>query len=401
MEHSSGSFHPRQARPEDIVRLVAIHTTAFPDERGHQARVYNFTRNVLGGLDVLWVLEERGVVVAHAFLFALEAWFGGSRVRVGGAATLGVAPEARGRGAGSSLMRHLHGVASARGDALVVLYPFRQGFYARLGYATVAPHVRVRLDPRAIPWRVDGPLRTASGDDRAILGALWDAACADGTGGLVRSPAVWEARLLDERRTWLVAEGPDGPEGYLAWTIRPRRSGKGATLVVRELVARSDRARRSLWGAIGAQRDQVSVVRASVAGDDPILAAVLDGAPPRAGEDSLEHVVGEVVAGPMVRITDAAAALAARGWPRPGDLVLSVEGEKLLLCASGGRATATPTQREADVSVDRTTLAAMAFGGLSASSAAALGRLDARSARSLAASDALFACPPYFSPDTF
>ena len=91
-----------------------------------------------GSTKVLWddanlyVLVEDETVLAHAFLFPLEAWFGGARVRIGGIATVGVAPEARGRGLGSRLVEHLHELSLERGDALTVLYPFRQAFYARL-----------------------------------------------------------------------------------------------------------------------------------------------------------------------------------------------------------------------------------------------------------------------------
>ena len=87
------SFRP--ATEDDLERLVEIHLGAFPDPRSNEARLRNFARNPLGTLSDLWVLVEGGVLVAHAFLFPLEAWFGGRRVAVGGIATVGVAPEAR------------------------------------------------------------------------------------------------------------------------------------------------------------------------------------------------------------------------------------------------------------------------------------------------------------------
>ncbi|MGH7296418.1 MAG: hypothetical protein ACRELB_15880 [Polyangiaceae bacterium] len=57
----------RRAREEDLDRLVDIHAGAFADPRSHQARIRNFTRNPLGELSDLHVLEEAGVVAAHAF----------------------------------------------------------------------------------------------------------------------------------------------------------------------------------------------------------------------------------------------------------------------------------------------------------------------------------------------
>jgi hypothetical protein len=41
----------RRARAEDLGRLVAIHTAAYADPRGYDARVRNLTANALGTLD--------------------------------------------------------------------------------------------------------------------------------------------------------------------------------------------------------------------------------------------------------------------------------------------------------------------------------------------------------------
>jgi predicted acetyltransferase len=391
----------RQARPQDIERLVSIHANAYPDARGHDARVSNLRNNPLGGLEDMWVLEEGGIVVAHGFLFALEAWFGGERVRVGGVATVGVAPEARGRGLGSQLVAHLHDVADARGDALTILHPFRQGFYARLGYAAASPYIRLRLEPRAIPWRAELRIRPASGADRDALASCWEGAGVRRTGALVRSERAWEARLLDERRTWLVVEGDAGVEGYVAWTVAQHEARALTTLAIDEMAAGSDAATRSLWGAVAAQRDHVSEVRVGVAADDPIERALVDASGARFGDTRVEHVLGELVAGPMVRVVDVSRALAARGWVESGSLVLDVGGERLELSIRGGRAAVAPTNAGAHIHVDRTTLSAVAFGALRASHAARLGWLVARDEHSMALADALFALPPYFSPNPF
>jgi predicted acetyltransferase len=391
----------RQARAQDIDRLVSIHTNAYPDARGHDARVSHLCNHPLGALDDLWVLEERGVLVAHGFLFALEAWFGGERVRMGGVATVGVAPEARGRGVGSRLVAHLHEVADARGDAVTVLHPFRQGFYARLGYAAASPYVRLRLDPRAIPWRAELRVRPASGADRDALASCWEGAGVRRTGTLVRSKRAWEARLLDERRTWLVVEGRSGVEGYIAWTVAQDETLALSTLTIDEMAAGSGAATRSLWGAVAAQRDHVSEVRVAAATDDPIDRALIDASGARLGDTHVERLLGELVAGPMVRVVDVPRALAARGWGESGLLVLDIDGERLELSIRDGRAAVAPTNAAAHIHLGRTTLSAVAFGALRASHAARLGWLRARDERSMALADALLELPSYFSPNAF
>ncbi|HEX3342935.1 MAG TPA: GNAT family N-acetyltransferase [Polyangiaceae bacterium] len=391
----------RPAREDDLERLLDLHASAFPDPRGRPSRARNFQHNPLGGFSDLHVLVEDDALLAHAFLFPLEAWFGGARVRAGGVATVGVAPEARGRGLGSQLVEHLHALSLARGDALTVLYPFRQAYYARLGYAPTSSYRRLRLHPAAIPWRPSMRARPARGTDRDALVACLEAAAERRTGTLARTARAWEARLVDERRTWLVVEGEQGVEGYVVWTLEQGAPHAETVLQLRELAARTPAAERELWALVGAQRDQVAVVHADVAADDPIEPALVDADRARFGDGEVEHTLGEVASGPMVRVLDVARALEARGWRAEGRLVVEVDGTALEVTAKAGRATAAPSRAEPDVRLDARALAAVAFGALPASRAARLGWLTARDDAALARADALLALPPYFSPDPF
>ncbi len=397
----------RPARPDDLDRAVAIHASAFPDERTHADRARYLGAPPWGEAGDLWVAVAQGghgrAVVGHVFLFPMRAWFGGRLVTVGGIASLGVAPEARGQGVAAQLMDHVHGVAAERGDAATVLYPFREAFYRRMGYGVTRPYRHLRFSPQALA-ALRGELRVeaATGDDRAAMIACRDRACAvSGTGALLRPGRLWDARLADEARVWLVARGESDVEGYIAWTLE-HDDRAGTTLVVRDLVAASDRAARSLWSAVGAQRDQVLEVRADVADDDPIDRALVDGDRARAGDSWVPHAVGAIARGPMVRLTHAARALGARGYAAAGRLVLDVEGERLALDVGGrGGPVVSPATAAADLSLDRATLASVAYGALDVAHAARLGLVGARDAAALAAAGALFALPAYFSPDPF
>lgn len=391
----------RLARAEDLDRLVSIHTVAYPDERTHDARIRNFTANPLGTLDDLWVALEDDSIVGHAFLFRMRAWFGETGVPVGGIASVAVAPEARGCGVASRLLDHLHGTARQRGDAVTVLYPFAQGFYGRLGYATTSPYRHLRFSPQAVPWRPELKIRPPVGADRGAMVAAWDAAGRARSGTLIRSKRVWEARWSDQRWTWLVAEGDDGVDGYVAWTLQELEPRGSATLVVREMAARSARGARSLWAAVAAQRDQVVQVHADVADDDPIDRALVDGDRTSVGNVLVPHPIGELALGPMVRIVDIDRALLARGWRGSGRLVFDTGEGAVDLHVSEGVATISPARSEPALRLDRVTLAAVAFGGLRPSQAARLGWLAARDEATLALADVLLGLPPYFSPERF
>ena len=160
----------RTATPADLDRVLEIHLPSFPDERTIEERTRNFTANRFGGLEDLVVAELAGEIVAQAYLFPLEGWFGGRAVRIGAIASLGVAPEVRGRGIATALAHHLHVASDVRGDALTMLYAFRQGFYARLGYGTTSSRRRLVVDPASIPpsWRALARtrVRRARGQDK-------------------------------------------------------------------------------------------------------------------------------------------------------------------------------------------------------------------------------------------
>jgi predicted acetyltransferase len=393
----------RTAGEGDLERLLEVHTSAFPDPRGREERVRNFTRNPLGRFEDLWVAHEGDAIVGHAFLFPLEAWFGGVRVRVAGIASIGVAPEARGRGVGSAMLEHLCRTAAARGDAVAVLYAFRQGFYARAGFAAASSYRRLRMHPASIPWRAQPELRVRApvGADRPSIEACWEHVAKRRTGSLVRGERAWEHRVADERRVWLVVEGAHGVEGYVAWSLMQSETHAHTTLVIDEMEARSAAAERLLWAIVGAQRDQVSEVRVDVATDDPIDRALVDADEGRFGDAQVEHVLGEVAAGPMVSMLAVEAGLSARGWAAEGSLVLEVQGSSYRLNVRDGRAAVEPSVEAPDLVLDRRALSAIAYGALGAGDAARLGMLEAREEKALALADALFRLPPYFSPDPF
>jgi predicted acetyltransferase len=393
------SFRP--AREEDLERLIDIHTAAFPDDRGRDVRRTNFAHNALGALEDLHVLADGGTLLGHAFLFSLEGWFGRARVRVAGVATVGVAPEARGRGLASQLVGHLHEVARARGEGVAVLHAFRQGFYERLGYRPVTPYRRLHLHPASIPFRTELPVRPAVAVDLPAMRACWEAEAERHTGALVRGPAVWDARLADERREWFVAEGKDGVDGYVAWAITQSEPHASVLLSVTDMAARTPEAARSLWGLLAAQRDQVDSVHIDVAADDPIDRALVDPDRGRHGSRDVPHALGEVVAGPMVRVVDPATALRARGYAAEGSLCLSVGDEALELVVKDGRGRVGPARAEPLVRMSLPALSAVAFGALPLADAARLGWVEARDDRALGLASHLFALPPYFSPDPF
>ena len=217
----------RAATTADLDRVLEIHVTAFPDTRGIEERRRNFTANRFGALDDLVVALRGDDIVGQAFLFPLEAWFGGRSVRIGAIASLAVAPEVRGQGIATALLTGLHVASDMRGDALTMLYAFRQRFYGRLGYGATSSRRRLAFDPASVPasWRAlaRARVRRVRGDDKEALTGAYARAATKASGWLTRSEAWWERHLAKERRQFLVADRParegGGLAGYVAFEV--------------------------------------------------------------------------------------------------------------------------------------------------------------------------------------
>jgi predicted acetyltransferase len=401
---STDDLRFRPATEGDVDRVLELHFAAFTDERSATERRRNFTANPLGGLGDL-VLALRGEdIVAQAFLFPLEAWFGGRSVRIGAIASLATAPEVRGQGLATALLEHLHVTADVRGEALTMLYAFRQRFYARLGYGTSSSRKRLAIEPSAIPepWRAlaRARVRRARGEDKDLMKRAYVRAASRTSGWLSRSDGFWDRHLSRERRQFLVADS-----GYVAFQLRQSEAHAATTLAVDELVADDDLTRCALLGALGAMRDQVAEIELEVDANDPLELALVDSDGRRFGTDAVEHDLGTIVGGPMLRIEDVPRALAARGYPADGALDVVVDGKNEELAVSvrvrDGRAeVSSPLGAAAALRTTRSTLASVLYGGLRATDAARLGLLDA-DARTLARADAIFALPPLTPVDPF
>ena len=411
----------RTATRADLDRVLEIHLPSFPDERTIEERTRNFTANRFGGIEHLVVAQRAGEIVAQAYLFPLEAWFGGRSVRMGAIASLGVAPEVRGQGVGTAMLHHLHMASDVRGDALTMLYAFRQRFYARLGYGTTSSRRRLVIDPSSIPasWRglARGRVRRARGEDQDAMRSAYVRSAAHTSGCLTRSDTLWNRLLARERRQFFVADRPatDGAgrvAGYVAFELVQTEEHAATKLVVDEVVADDDATRLALLGALAALRDQVVAIELEVDEDDPLERALLDSDGRRHGTQHVEHDLGTIVGGPMVRIEDVPRAIEARGYAAEGSLDLVVHagegetsgaGEEIAVSVrvAGGRAQVSAARgAAAAVRTTRAGLASILFGALRPSDAVRLGLADA-DARTLARADAVFAMSPVAPMDAF
>jgi predicted acetyltransferase len=406
------AFHVRAAREDDLERLVEIHACAYPDGGGYDHHERKFTHASFGGLANFRVVESGSRVVGHAALYPLEVWVGGRKVPVGGIASVGVAPEVRGRGVAHALLERMHREIEEQNAALALLYPFREGFYQELGYATTAPFISLRVAAVSLAGAFAAHRADLAGFsvvplEGALVGqakALYEEVAKSGSGAVARTEARWMRLFARESRHWLAVTDGDRLEGYLSMSYEAPVANARQSLVVHELIARSQAARHALILVLGRQRDQVDDVELTVPLGDPLPFVLADASGWRRGDARKAHPLGSVAAGPMVRVADVGRALAARGYARDGELTVRAADPRLAetvrLAAWGGRAETEPSSGVPDIELPRPLLGSLIAGGLRPSEAADLGILRGHPA-AVRLADELFSGPRFRCLDPF
>jgi predicted acetyltransferase len=287
----------RRLGPDDIEQVWQLSQLAFgyrsdepPADIGHA-----------------WGVESAdGRVLASARIRSYEQWWGGNAVPMGGIAGVAVHPDARGQGQASTLMRELLPVMRAAGQPISVLFPTGVGVYRPVGW-----EVDGSLDDTRIPTRdlrparapVDVRVRTAAVED---VPAIRDLYVGLGVNGLLTRegpefPEGAEA-VLDHDVVALAEDAAGAAVGYASYA-RGNGYREGSELRVWELVNRTGPAAAALLQSLASW----STVASTVLWRGPT--AELTG-----------HVAGPVPPPVrrqpwMLRIVDAPAAVAQRGFP--------------------------------------------------------------------------------------
>jgi predicted acetyltransferase len=200
---------------------------------------------------------------------------------------------------------------------------------------------------------------------------LFDAARRLRPGQVDRRDQWWDKRLglngfeaIGKRPNWFLHEGPDGPDGLLAWRVDRdfTLTGELASLDVVEFVAANDIAYRDMWAYLGGI-DVVSEIKLTDRPvDEPVRWLLPDG---RALQT---RTVFDYL---WLRLLDVPAALSARSYAAPGRVVFDVRDADVggfgtgtfLLESDGDQATCTPTGAAADLVLTQRALAACYLGG--------------------------------------
>lgn len=333
----------------------------------------------------------------------------GGEVPAAGLTWVGVHPQHRRRGVLSSMMEHHLRRVHEAGEPVSVLWAAEPAIYSRYGYGLGALVTRMTLARGAAMRDVPGADALHVAMERAdpqrhtaLVAQGYEAARQGRPGAVSRDSEGLQHSVLDDP-----PRDRDGAEALRLLTLRDvsgdlrgyalfRRKehwgqgGPEGEVRVREAVALDAAAARALWGRL-TDLDLTTRVRTDL----------------RASDDALVHLLVDVRAalvtvgdGLWVRLVDVDAALAARRYLRPVDVVLDVTdarcpwntGTHHLVGGPDG-ASCAPTRRSADLACDVSALGAAYLGGQTLGALAAAGRVVELTDGALAAAGAGLSWP--------
>ncbi len=302
---------------------------------------------------------------------------GGSALPAAAVTAVTVAAPYRRRGLLTAMMTRQFADARCRGDVLAVLYASESLIYGRFGYGSAAPQAWLSGRTRSMRFRPDVAFDGGSVDEitreeyLAVAPALHDALLGRRPGSLDRPARWWPIATYDlefarqgaTALRYVVSYAADGTlDGHATYRIKDGETMTGPDNEVRiaELEASGPAGYARLWRYLFDLDLARSFRRRHAPPDDPILHLVAD---PRA-------IHTEVTDGLYVRLLDVPAALSARAYAAPAEVVLEVRdamvgqntGRYAVRAARDG-ADVRRTRRRPDISLDVRELGAVYLGG--------------------------------------
>lgn len=271
------------------------------------------------------VLHRDGRLAAGLAVLPMGQSFGGRFVSTGGICCVGVAPEARGTGAGFALMKGMLGRLKEQGVALSTLFPSTTAFYRKLGYERAGVRADWRISLGEILIRGGEPeIRPMEAEDEAAVRSLQESWALRHEGNLRRHEGFMWTRWLspvDQGKPsspihrYVVEDG-----GRIRAYVFYRQGEQFQPMNVIDWAAADPASARRLWSFFAAHATMATELRWR-GGFPDVMADFLPEQKARC-HGSIDW---------MLRIVDLPAALEARGYDTnlETSLLLEVEDEVL------------------------------------------------------------------------
>ena len=348
-----------------------------------------------------------GRLAATTHVHAFGQFFGGRSVPMGGVGDVAVVPEHRGKGLARRVMTEAIQAMRARGEVISALFPATTTLYRGLGYELAGAAVWHQVAPRALhDLRGAATLETRrveKGDDPKGIRRCYERVAPGVNGWLDRDDRRWRA-LWEWWHTghYLYAcENPGGEvEAYLAYRHEPTPPGASGDYGVRveQIVAATPEGLRAAWWTLASSASVVEAVTFTASPEDALLLIM---------PEQRVAVRGQVRW--MLRVIDAPAAMAARGYPASLEIEVPLTVEDAILAENSGAWTLRVSEGEGRLESGGRGGPRLGIGALSSlytgwASTATLSRaglLEGGDPTQLRALDAAFAGPTPWMMDEF
>jgi predicted acetyltransferase len=267
---------------------TATEMQAWVERVGHED--FRYTRSdgkMASGLRILWFGQ----------------WFGGVKVPAAGVTVVGAAPEFRGKGMTSWLMRRMHEEAREKGYPIAVLFPATLTFYRSVGYERAGAwnEYEIELDRIGVKDRGLDVWPIPKGEYEEVH-RLYDLRAARTNGMLDRLPLLWKrAHEPKDKIAYRYLIGRNGEaEGYVSFM----QGGQFEPLKITDHCLLTHEANQRLLGLLSDHRSLATKATWFGGPNDPLLYLLPEQKVKPTGR--LDWVV---------RITDVPKALEARGYP--------------------------------------------------------------------------------------
>jgi predicted acetyltransferase len=257
------------------------------------------------GRHTLGVFDD-GVLVAKAVDREQGHWFGGRAVPACGVAGVAVATERRGAGLARIVLTRLLATARERGAVISTLFPTTPVPYRQLGWEESGAIEWVAVPTATLAGiRMPGEvrLRAATAEDEPALRELYRELARAGTAMIDRSGPAWARGVLGDYDGVSVVESEQGQLlGYASWDREPGYRETGM-VTVDDFVVTTPVAAQALLSMLGGWAAVAPTIRMKLSTVDTAVLATTSWHAPVVDRRPW-----------MLRLIDAAGAVAARGW---------------------------------------------------------------------------------------
>jgi predicted acetyltransferase len=272
-------------------------------------------------------VRDEGEFVATAGIYSRRLTVPGGEVPAAGVTMVGVRASHRRRGLLTSLMlRQLAEVHEAGVEPVAALWASEGAIYGRFGYGMATLAAQLDVVVREARLRDPPEARARLGSPEAMRGAMteiYEAARSRTPGMFDRSSVWWDRRIADFEHDRdgagpLQAAVVDGA-AYAMYAVKMRfePTGPAGSVTVRELVASTPEGGAAIWRYLLELDLTRRLVYELAAPDDPLVHLVTE-------PQSVVTRVGEAL---WVRVVDVPAALLARSYAMPFEVVLEVRDD--------------------------------------------------------------------------